>query len=239
MRFGLLVLAGIVSACGNYDYRYGSAVDGLQSVNSLQAIQANIFQPNCVHCHGPVTKDAGLDLTDYNSLLTAVVPGQPSRSTLYNEVSTGGMPLSGPALSAGEVQAISDWITAGAPNGAFSSNPVITPPPVNPAPAPPPPTPTPPPTPPPSASYAQVQAQVFNKSCTGCHSGNRPSAGVDLSAYGKIMNNSKHLIIAGAATKSLIYTEIHSGAMPPGKNKVSAGNQTLLRDWINQGAKNN
>ncbi|GIS69772.1 MAG: hypothetical protein CM1200mP9_05930 [Gammaproteobacteria bacterium] len=43
----------------------------------------------------------------------------------------------------------------------------------------------------PVATLSEVQSQVFDASCTGCHSGSSPSQGVNLSegaAYGNTVN---------------------------------------------------
>ena len=230
MKVFCLVLAGFLAACGDYHQQYDtSSSNNAQSINTFESLQADVLEPQCSSCHGPGTLDAGLDVTSYTSILNVVKAGSPSQSALYTEVSSGGMPAAGQPLSAGEVQAIADWINAGAPNGSFGRTPTSPPPPM------------PPPTPPPPAvaSFKEVQTNIFNQSCTGCHSGNSPSGGVNLTTYALMMANAKHVVIAGSSATSLVYTEIKSGNMPPGKTKVSASDQTLLANWIDQGAKNN
>jgi len=209
-----------------------------QGDDSFALLSANILQPKCSSCHSGSSPAGGIDLTNYTSILAAkgvVTPGDPAHSTLYNEIQSGDMPDGGPVLTANEVQAIHDWIAAGAPNGSFSPGQVPAP---APAPAP---TPTPTPTPPPpSATYTQVQTEIFNVSCTSCHSGTKPSGSIDLSSYAKLMANTKAgLIIPGSSAKSLLYTEVASGNMPPRGTKVSAANVTLLQQWIDSGAANN
>jgi hypothetical protein len=46
----------------------------------------------------------------------AVVPGSPSTSNTYIYVANGSMPKGGTALTAGNIELISQWISAGAPN---------------------------------------------------------------------------------------------------------------------------
>ncbi|HVN76704.1 MAG TPA: PKD domain-containing protein, partial [Thermoanaerobaculaceae bacterium] len=98
---------------------------------TLTSIQANIFTPICSHCHPP---NQGEDLrggksfasivnvpsTEQPSVLR-VKPGDPDNSYLYQKItgaagiSGSRMPLGG-TLTAAQIQAIHDWIVAGAPN---------------------------------------------------------------------------------------------------------------------------
>jgi len=75
-----------------------------------------------VSCHGGAHPSGKTDLSGYDQLVhntqhtDLVTPGKPENSHLYEMVQNGEMPPGGPALSTTEVQAVSDWITAGAPN---------------------------------------------------------------------------------------------------------------------------
>ena len=194
----------------------------------------------------------GVDFSTYSSTLSksgVVVIGKPQTSTLYTEVASGDMPDGGPVLSTDEVNAISDWILAGAPNGDFPSTrvPLPMPTPVinNPAPPPaPPPAPTPvvtaTPTPVPSTivKYSEVQAKIFDQACVRCHSGQTPKGKVNLSSFAALMASAKrNLIIAGSPDTSLVFTEISSGDMPPSGPPIAAPEVALLQEWINQGAR--
>ena len=81
------------------------------------SLSANIFQPDCIKCHGGPKPAAGIDLSDYQMLIksSCVVAGNPAKSQLYVVVQNGKMPKGGTPLSAQQVQAISDWITNGMP----------------------------------------------------------------------------------------------------------------------------
>lgn len=96
-------------------------------------VQALVFDPECTHCHsGPFTS-AGLRLDEANSpdaigsasgeqpALDLIAPGDPDASYLVRKVegaatiSGGRMPLDGPPyLTDAQLQAIRDWIAAGA-----------------------------------------------------------------------------------------------------------------------------
>lgn len=73
----------------------------------------NILQGRCVGCHGG---DGGYSFNTYTNTMKAVVAGKPKSSPLYTSVSAKRMPRGGGSLTTQEIQAIYDWITAGAKN---------------------------------------------------------------------------------------------------------------------------
>lgn len=76
-----------------------------------------ILTAKCSFCHGPSTQTAGLDVTNYDSLILRVVPGDPDASLLYEFISLGEMPPSGyTQLTENEIVAVAQWILDGAPN---------------------------------------------------------------------------------------------------------------------------
>lgn len=81
-----------------------------------------IFSASCNTCHGGDQTKAGLDLTTYTSLMAGsmqgavIFPGSPSQSVLVQQVVDGEMPKRGDKLTAEQIQVISDWVAAGAPN---------------------------------------------------------------------------------------------------------------------------
>jgi hypothetical protein len=108
--------------------------DGVSFAADVQPI----FTANCtgIGCHRPPTTSANLDLTSANAYAELVnvassqcgnatklvQPGQPGASYLMNKIQGVGlcfgtqMPKAGPALSAGEIATISEWICRGAAN---------------------------------------------------------------------------------------------------------------------------
>lgn len=100
---------------------------------TFSSIQSQIFEPECVRCHGTVM-NAGLDLraaTGFASLvntpssqtaLLRVAPGDPEASYLIHKVDGRAgivgsrMPQGGPFLSTEQIAVIRSWITAGAAN---------------------------------------------------------------------------------------------------------------------------
>jgi mono/diheme cytochrome c family protein len=79
-------------------------------------IAANILTPRCVSCHGASGASAGVQVNNYTNTLRQVRVGNPNSSPLYVETNNGNMPTSGGRLTATQLTAIRDWITAGAPN---------------------------------------------------------------------------------------------------------------------------
>lgn len=78
-----------------------------------------IFEARCVICHGGT---AGLVLNNYENILrggmhgAAVIPGDPVNSRLIQYVSSGYMPAGGPPLTQSQIQALVNWVAAGAPD---------------------------------------------------------------------------------------------------------------------------
>ena len=86
-----------------------------------------IFNQYCVSCHGPSKADNGLLLDSYADVMKGtqhgpiVVPGSPSTSALISVISGTAdpsiqMPHGKQPLSSQDVQNITLWIQAGAPN---------------------------------------------------------------------------------------------------------------------------
>jgi hypothetical protein len=98
-------------------------------------------------------------------------------------------------------------------------------------------------------TYDKDIKPIFEKSCTKCHSGEKPKGKLHLDTLDGILKGGKD----GAAIKPgnsgqspLVYAVAHIGDeddfMPPLKNKANIGPLTkeqvgLIRAWIDQGAK--
>jgi mono/diheme cytochrome c family protein len=83
---------------------------------------APIFEAKCSECHGAETKEAGLDLSTYESVMkgseygTVIEAGDAAGSLLIEMVSAGEMPQDNDPLPAEEIDLIRSWIQAGATN---------------------------------------------------------------------------------------------------------------------------
>lgn len=226
------ILCVLINACNFHSDKTALALTdptntNRTSLSSFDALKLNILDPKCLRCHG-AAGDGGVDLSTYSSIISnprLVTAGNLQQSRLYTEVFTGSMPEGGPVLSADEVAAIANWIQSGAPDGDFS-------------PGAPMPDPTLPPIPS-SSIYKQIQTKLFDPSCVRCHSTAKPSGKVDLSSYQKLMANKKIVIVPGKPERSLAFTEIANGSMPPRGGAVDSKLAELLKKWITEGANEN
>lgn len=89
---------------------------------SFSADVLPILQANCTRCHGTSRQSADLKLNTYANLMTGsengpvVVPGDAANSSLVELIVSGEMPKRADRLSDEEIQIITDWVNAGAPN---------------------------------------------------------------------------------------------------------------------------
>lgn len=81
-----------------------------------------IFQSRCASCHIGKAKSAGLNLGSYESLMAGsqdgpvIIAGDAGQSYLVEKITAGEMPKRGPKLTPAQIQLITDWVNAGAPN---------------------------------------------------------------------------------------------------------------------------
>lgn len=216
-----VLLSIVVTACGIYKSKTpAGSVETLtlhgDEIGYAQ-VKSQVFGPSCVRCHNSVQADAGVALDSYASV-------KANLGLVKNEaVDNRSMPPEGP-LAPARVQLLSDWIANGAPEiGVVHPSPTVAP------------TATPSgtgsPTPAPSATpggrvvYQDVKDQVFTASCTRCHSGSRPSAGIGLDTYVKVK----------AHLGQVQSTVLERKSMPPAR-PIPTPQQQLLKQWIDQGA---
>ena len=111
VHLALTLLIGIsVASCGATRSTVDATAPASPSYSSISSV---LLQPACVSCHGGA---GGYSFDSYSNTLAAVSAQNPSASPLYTAVSSGRMPKGGTKLSDAQIKAISDWITAGAPN---------------------------------------------------------------------------------------------------------------------------
>jgi len=97
-----------------------------------------------------------------------------------------------------------------------------------------------------TVSFSTQIQPIFTANCTtGCHSPGGISSFMNLAAgnaYASLVLSSPPRVIAGSSATSLLYLRITGATqpqMPLGGTPLSAANQTLIKDWIDQGAANN
>jgi len=128
---GIALLAGLaifiasaVNAGSSASLRAVNAAGG-QDADALFTNKVKpIFDTRCARCHNATNAHGGLRIDSRENLLTggksgpAIVPGKPENSLLYTAVlqtTDLKMPPHQTPLTPEELQAISDWIKAGAP----------------------------------------------------------------------------------------------------------------------------
>ena len=97
-----------------------------------------------------------------------------------------------------------------------------------------------------AVSFSTQIQPIFTANCTiGCHSPGGISAFMNLTAgnaYASLVLSSPPRVIAGSSATSLLYMRITGATqpqMPLGGTPLSVADQTLIKDWIDQGAANN
>ncbi len=81
-----------------------------------------ILDSRCVNCHGGRDIEEGLILRSYDEIMAGsdngpvIIPGDVPGSYLVELITNQEMPKRGPKLTPIQVQIITDWVAAGAPN---------------------------------------------------------------------------------------------------------------------------
>jgi len=89
---------------------------------SFQSHVLPIFEQHCTECHGGDEPKEGLRLTSHAEVMagsmngSVVEPGDVENSYLIEQIVTGKMPKKGPKLTPAEIQIITVWVEAGAPD---------------------------------------------------------------------------------------------------------------------------
>jgi hypothetical protein len=73
---------------------------------------------------------------------------------------------------------------------------------------------------------------ILSADCTRCHSGSRPSAGLDLSTYAGVMR----VVSAGNANSTLVVVTRSGGVMYNYLSGDRAGKSEIIRQWVVSGA---
>jgi len=97
-----LALGFFLTGCGSRDVKVATPA-------TFSSIESVTIATKCLQCHQ--------SLATYSGVLQVVTPGDPAKSKLYQQISSGSMPLQSPQLSDAEITAIYNWILSGAPNG--------------------------------------------------------------------------------------------------------------------------
>jgi mono/diheme cytochrome c family protein len=85
-----------------------------------------------------------------------------------------------------------------------------------------------------SVTYSNTVAAILGANCTGCHGGNTPAYGIDLSKYSVVKQNVDNGDLLGTITHSTGYP-----AMPRNNDKLNDCTINKIKAWILKGAPNN
>ena len=91
-------------------------------------------------------------------------------------------------------------------------------------------------------SFKDIQP-IFNMNCIGCHGGERPRAGIDLTSYEGIIRGSDEgpIVKKGAPKHSLLIEALRGmpgvRAMPPRRDPLPEAKIKQIENWIKSGAK--
>ncbi len=90
-----------------------------------------------------------------------------------------------------------------------------------------------------SISYYQEIQPIFNQYCTSCHIGNFASGGLNLTTYEELMagGDSGSVVTPGDYENSLLWIMTDNGYMPLDEPELSDENINLIKDWIEEGAR--
>jgi hypothetical protein len=80
---------------------------------------------------------------------------------------------------------------------------------------------------------------LLKDKCIRCHGGERQRGELDLRTRAGALKGGDGgpAVSPGAPEKSLVWVLVAGDRMPPGKEKLTSAQKTLLRNWIEQGAK--
>lgn len=180
----------------------------------LPLIVSTCAQPGC---HDAITAQNGIVLTDFNNILDHgdIDPFDPESSDLYEVITdpdpNDRMPPPGEgSLTDEQINEIYLWIAQGAQNNGCDDCDTS------------------------DVSFSGDIFPIIDLNCQGCHSGNNPSAGLELLDY---------MDISAIAINGNLYSSITGTngfeQMPFNANPLSSCDIDKIEIWINDGAPDN
>ena len=180
-----------------------------------------ILISNCAlsGCHDAGTRQDGVQLTDYNSIISTgdVRPGRPSDSEIWEKINetdpTERMPpMPRNPLSQEQKNIIYKWILQGAKNNSCETSVCDTS----------------------NISYSVNIKNIVAGKCQGCHSSSAASGGIDLSTYTGVKSKVTDGRLWGAVNHLAGFSP-----MPKGGTKLSDCELGQIKKWMDAGAPNN
>lgn len=198
--FGFIIILIAITNCRTDNYQpicYGTDIQPILNTNCTN-----------IGCHSSSSRAAGYDLTSYEGVMQAVVPGKSNRSALYSSIKGlhPEMPQGRNKLSKKDLHKIKSWIDFGASNCANSS--ISNCDTVN-------------------VTYGDQIRSLMEGFCVSCHfSGN--ATGHTLDTY--------QGVAASVNSTKLIPSIEHTGdPMPQGGQKLSNCNIRKIKKWVAAG----
>lgn len=182
-----------------------------------------ILISNCAMsgCHNTASHQDGVVLDNYQNVINTseISPFSPGNSELYEAITETDLedrmpPPPSAALTAEQKAIIAKWINQGAQN--LTCNPNYGQCDTS------------------SVQYSSFIKPVIDTYCKGCHSGNSPSGGINLSTY----NGVKTIALSGQLVGSSTWANGFS-QMPQGGNKLDDCTIAKFEAWIAEGAPEN
>src|SRR5262245_4928761 len=80
---------------------------------------------------------------------------------------------------------------------------------------------------------------VLESKCVRCHGQDKARGELDARSKAGLLRGGEGgpAVVPGSPEKSLLWIHVAADRMPPGKEKLTSAQKTLLRDWIEKGAK--
>ena len=87
--------------------------------------------------------------------------------------------------------------------------------------------------------YTKQVRPLLERACVSCHSAKRPLGKLSLESREAMLKGGVNgpAIVPGQPDKSLLYTTVKDGSMPPGRVKLKPEETDALKQWIAEGAK--
>ncbi len=219
MKLGLL--AGLVAVMA------AGAAPTADGVPVFEKDVLPIFSTYCFTCHGKSSPEQGVDLRTARSVLRGgfngevVKKGSPEDSRLYQKVSQGKMPP--PAFESqvpeADVETIRRWIETGAQSEDGDEIPEEA-----------------------RLRIAHFEGEIqplLVERCVGCHGGDSPQSGLDLSTLASTLRGGRNgpVIREGFSDKSVLIRQLVGGVMPPkgAGRPLSEAEVERIRAWIDRG----
>jgi mono/diheme cytochrome c family protein len=173
-----------------------------------------ILNANCAYsgCHGQGSSQDGVNLSDYNSVLTTadVRAGDLDGSDLFEVISETDPdkvmpPPPNTRLTASEIATIRKWILQGAQNLRCNDCDTL------------------------NLTYNGKIKMIFTQNCVSCHGSNNPNAGLSLTTYNQVKD--------ALLNTSLLARVKGNSALPvmPPNGPMNSCNVRSIEKWFNEG----